>query len=178
MYWNELNSKQIFLVPLDGETYNLNKNQNVPHPIQEEIKNDGGIINYIVNKDLEEEEQNNLKLKSKPYLYSSLKNNKNLCISDSNKIYISEFLKKNWKKRVNRIKSKLKKKYFKKANNSSEEIYINSKLKPNVIIDDKSINNIIYISNTFSNNNNISQNNNCNKSFVNIISYLPNKKEF
>ena len=175
MYWNQLYTKCIFLVPLDGETNNLITNQN-----DLEEKNDGGKINYIVNKPLETENQINLELESKPYLYSSLKDNKNLCVSDSNKIYISEFLKKNWKKRVKRIKAKLKKKYYKKAKKSSKIKYINSKLKPNIIINDKSIDNIIYKSNTFSNNNNISQNNNFNESFVNLnnISTLPNKKEF
>ena len=123
------NDKWIFLVPVDG---NINKNtkenknqltfkeQNKKNVIEiekdkyiEEIyNNDYFDIEKIPNIKKIEGKQNNVKI------YSSSLISKNISIADSSKIYISEFLKKNWKIKIKRLIIKLKKRYTKQIQKS------------------------------------------------------------
>ena len=122
------NDKWIFLVPVDG---NANKNtienknqsfeeQNKKNDIEiekdeniEEIyNNDYFDIEKIPNNKKIEEKHNNVKI------YSSSLISKNISIADSSKIYMSEFLKKNWKIKIKRLIIKLKKRYTKQVHKS------------------------------------------------------------
>ena len=122
------NDKWIFLVPVDG---NANKNtienknqsfeeQNKKNDIEiekdeniEEIyNNDYFDIEKIPNNKKIKEKQNNVKI------YSSSLISKNISIADSSKIYMSEFLKKNWKIKIKRLIIKLKKRYTKQVQKS------------------------------------------------------------
>ena len=116
----EKSNKWIFLVPIDGITNknnpknktelsnykNIEKNNN--H--KEENNND---INFIENnKNIKKnEKQEDLKA----YSYSFISKTKNIPRADSSKIYMSEFLKKNWKLRTKRLVLKLKKRYTKQS---------------------------------------------------------------
>ena len=123
------NDKWIFLVPVDG---NANKNtienknqltfneQNKKNDIK--IDDDKGLeeiynkyffdIGKIPNIKKNEENQKNVKI------YSTSLLSKDISIADSSKIYMSEFLKKNWKIKIKRLIIKLKKRYTKQVQKS------------------------------------------------------------
>ena len=143
----EISNKWIFLVPIDGIT-NRNISKNIT-----ELSNDKEIekenihiednelsnINFIEkNSNI----QNNKEQKDlKAITYSFISKTKNIPKADSSKIYMSEFLKKNWKIRIKRIQLKLKKRYSKQ----SQRIY--SEDNENTIKESSEINNNININN-------------------------------
>lgn len=170
------NNKWIFLVPIDGNT---NK---VIQYSQNEMSNDdqGSKIQTNNEKELYEEgikkNENNKEKKINIEKQSELKifsKSKNLSIADSSKIYMSEFLKKNWKIKIKRLIIKLKKKYTKKAENliyeEPQKSIINSNIENNNLIKifndssnlNNNINSIINTSdnNLYNNNNHYNLNN-------------------
>ena len=125
------NDKWIFLVPIDGninksviETKNqinkIEKNQEKSETKLEEkdeeeyfnknIFNINHIENNPENKKINENQDN-----TKIYIYSLISKNKDLSQADSSKVYMSEFLKKNWKIKIKRLLIKLKKRYTKQS---------------------------------------------------------------
>ena len=123
------NDKWIFLVPVDG---NVNKSTiEKKNQLLFEEQNKKKDIEIEKNKDFEEiynkdffntekipnikkikEKQNNIKI------YSSSLISKDISIADSSKLYMSEFLKKNWKIKIKRLIIKLKKRYAKQVQKS------------------------------------------------------------
>ena len=124
------NDKWIFLVPVDG---NANKNiienknkisfneQNKKNDIK--IEEDNKDLEEIYNNDffdtekipnIEKNEENQKNIK----IYSTSLLSKDISIADSSKIYMSEFLKKNWKIKIKRLVIKLKKRYTKQVQKS------------------------------------------------------------
>ena len=131
---NSINKKDkwIFLVPVDG---NANKstieNKNQLSFNEKNKKNDIKIEN---DKDLEEiynndffdtEKTTNIKKNEENQknikIYSTSLLSKDISIADSSKIYMSEFLKKNWKIKIKRLMIKLKKRYTKQVQKSISE---------------------------------------------------------
>lgn len=123
------NDKWIFLIPIDGNAKkntieNKNqlsfKEQNHKKEIEiekdkefEEIyKNDFFDAEKIPYIEKNEENKNNVKI------YSSSLILKDISIADSSKLYMSEFLKKNWKIKIKRLIIKLKKRYTKQVQKS------------------------------------------------------------
>ena len=173
----EKNDKWIFLVPVDGDTNKkiienrkeLSKdkqNENIQikkenSNFEEDIKNNVREKNSSINKN-NKENNNNLKI----YTYSLASKKKDFSLADSSKLYMSEFLKKNWKIKIKRLKIKLKKRYTKHAQKYLEEepkdifiskfLKINNKEKNKFIENNNSINfaeNSKLLNRKFNNNN-------------------------
>ena len=132
----EKNNKWIFLIPVDGNTNKIiSKNES---ELLEEDKKEK-------NKDLEDDSKNKNNFvenkinnittvdnKSKMLSYSSLSKSGTISVADSSKIYMSEFLKKNWKIKIKRLILKLKKRYMKQSQKLLiEEPKINIFVPPN-----------------------------------------------
>ena len=123
------NDKWIFLVPVDGNANkNTIENKNQLSFNEKNKKNDIKIEN---DKDLEEiynndffdtEKTTNIKKNEENQknvkIYSTSLLSKDISIADSSKIYMSEFLKKNWKIKIKRLIIKLKKRYTKQVQKS------------------------------------------------------------
>ena len=169
------NNKWIFLIPVDG-----NPNKNMPKN-ENELLEDNKKEKKETNKILEEDskDKNNFKDNTinnssnvdnnfKMLSYSSLSKSKTISIADSSKLYMSEFLKKNWKIKIKRLILKLKKRYMKQSqkllieesnNNISESSNINNIEGNEIKSENNSINFDNYYSNICKSNNFI---NNCN----------------
>ena len=186
------NNKWIFLVPIDGNT-----NKSIQYG-QNEISNDDQGSKIQTNNEKEElseedlkknenEKEKNINIEKKGELKIFSKS-KNLSIADSSKIYMSEFLKKNWKIKIKRLIIKLKKRYTKKAENliyeESQKSIINNNIENNNLINifndssnlNNNINNNINTSDNNLYNNNLYNNNhynlnNLNNSYKHNINY-------
>ena len=115
------NNKWIFLVPIDGSTNKaISQNQNEISKIEQSSKI---LINNEREEHLEEDLKKNINVKDnninieKQNDFKIFSKSKNLSVADSSKIYMSEFLKKNWKIKIKRLIIKLNKRYTKKAEN-------------------------------------------------------------
>ena len=178
------NNKWIFLVPIDGNT-----NKSIQYG-QNEISNDDQGSKIQTNNEKEElseedlkknenEKEKNINIEKKGELKIFSKS-KNLSIADSSKIYMSEFLKKNWKIKIKRLIIKLKKRYTKKAENliyeESQKSIINNNIENNNLINifndssnlNNNINNNINTSDNNLYNNNLYNNNHYNLNNLNI----------
>ena len=124
-----LNFPSIFMIPIDG----LEESKESFEPTQNEFNflkdysqlmdlKTNSIIQYLYDKRLH---SNNIPLiqnnrNKKQFIFSCLNSEEKRAISsnaDSSKIYMSEFLKHNWKLKAKRLIIKLKKRYTKKAVN-------------------------------------------------------------
>ena len=171
------NNKWIFLVPIDGNTNKsiqdsnneisnndqdskIQANNEKVKPSEEDIKKNEN----EKEKNINIEKQSELKIFSK---------SKNLSVADSSKIYMSEFLKKNWKIKIKRLIIKLKKKYTKKAENliyeEPQKSIINSNIENNNLIN--IFNDSSNLNNNINNNINTSDNNLYNNSLYNNNQY-------
>ena len=125
------NNKLIFLIPVDGISNN-NISKNTIEVSEDKSEKDNSMEEDF-NKDFFE---NNLKENdsnlgknidnSKIYSYSFLSKYKIISIADSSKLYMSEYLKKNWKKKIKRLIIKLKKRYTKQSEKISSDNNINN----------------------------------------------------
>ena len=132
----EKNNKWIFLIPVDGNANKPNsKNNNKLLKInineKEEIikENSKNKNNYDKNT-----KSNNSDNNCKIYSYSSIIKSKTISNADSSKLYVSEFLKKNWKKKIKRLRLKLQKRFTKQSQKLLEngpKININNSLDIN-----------------------------------------------
>ena len=171
------NNKWIFLVPIDGNT-----NKSIQYG-QNEISNDDQGSKIQTNNEKEElseedlkknenEKEKNINIEKKGELKIFSKS-KNLSIADSSKIYMSEFLKKNWKIKIKRLIIKLKKKYTKKAENliyeEPQKSIINNNIENNNLIN--IFNDSSNLNNNINNNINTSDNNLYNNSLYNNNHY-------
>lgn len=198
------NDKWIFLVPIDANiNKSVNKKQNQPDKCEQnqeksEIKikekdddeyfNKNFIDNTnIDNIDNKSNMDNNSNIKnttenqdnSKIYTYSFLSKYNDKSKADSSKIYMSEFLKKNWKIKIKRLIIKLKKRYTKQAdkiifedpkniNNNDFSDFNNNKININPLNQNFSFNNN---SINFDNNSNINSNTNNNNNCFNYMNF-------
>ena len=128
-----LNFPSIFMIPVDGheeskESYEPPQNEfNFLKVSQLMDFKTNSIFQYLYderfnskNLPLIQNEDRNKKL----FIFSCLNTEEKRAISsnaDSSKIYMSEFLKHNWKLKVKRLVIKLKKRYTKKAGNPEED---------------------------------------------------------
>ena len=178
------NNKWIFLVPIDGNTnksiqYGQNEISNDDQGSKIQTNNEKEEISKEDLKKNENEKEKNINIEKKGELKIFSKS-KNLSIADSSKIYMSEFLKKNWKIKIKRLIIKLKKRYTKKAENliyeESQKSIINNNIENNNLINifndssnlNNNINNNINTSDNNLYNNNLYNNNHYNLNNLNI----------
>jgi len=116
---SENNDKWIFLIPLDGninKTNSKNNNELLEQKkkeklenIKEDSKNNNNYDNNVKDNSI------NSDYNCKIYSYSSITKSKAIMNADSSKLYVSEFLKKNWKIKIKRLRIKLQKRFTKQS---------------------------------------------------------------
>jgi len=147
---SESNNKWIFLIPVDGNINKTNSKNN--NELLEQNKKEKLELTKEYSKNKNNYDKNvkdnciNIDNNCKIYSYSSITKSKAIMNADSSKLYVSEFLKKNWKIKIKRLRIKLQKRYTKQSQKLLKEepkININNSLDINKKIninENKSIN--------------------------------------
>ena len=130
------NNKWIFLIPIDGlSNKNISKNTigiSEDNNIEKDNSMEEDFNQYFYGNNINESDSNsNLNLRenrnnSKIYSYSFLSKSKIISKADSSKLHMSEYFKKNWKKKIKRLIIKLKKRFTKQSQKISSDNNINN----------------------------------------------------
>ena len=150
------NNKWIFLIPIDGlSNKNISKNTigiSEDNNIEKDNSMEEDFNKYFYGNNINESDSNsNLNLRenrnnSKIYSYSFLSKSKIISKADSSKLYMSEYFKKNWKKKIKRLIINLKKRFTKQSQKISSDNNINN-LFDITNIENKNLNFDFYFSN-------------------------------